>query len=107
MTSATLTGKGKSNKKRKAPSSSSSALTTEQPSKKHKKPAQSTSAYRNITANALPWQSVRNVKYDFDAFDGEGGMLDLEEIDGVDVVFEQTEQGGRNVRFKVGLLFIL
>lgn len=54
-----------------------------------------------VTANDLPWKTVATPKEaglgDFD------GILELEEVDDVEVVYEETE-GGRVPRFNVSLL---
>lgn len=60
--------------------------------------------YRSVPASQLPWKATRGTTYSLEDFQGEGGMLELEEIDGVDVVWEETATGGRTVKFNVSLL---
>ena len=76
-------GRPKSSKKRSASSSSLSK-------KKHK--------YTDVAAQDLPWRRLPHTGYDFEA---DGGVLELEEVDEVDVVWEETADGGKSVRFKV------
>lgn len=62
----------------------------------------SNSRYRAVPAAKLPWRISTDSNYDFDDFQsGEGGMLELEEIDGVDVVWEEGPDGSRTVKFNV------
>ena len=77
----------KSSKKRKAVS-----LLKSSSSKKPK--------YTDVAAQNLPWRQLSTAGYDFEE---DGGVLELEEVDDVDVVWEETADGGRSVRFKVGL----
>lgn len=71
--------------KRKTPSSSS------QSSRKKAKT-------QHRTADALPWKTVSRP---VDAgLDGDDGILELEEVDDVEVVYEETE-AGRVVKFNV------
>ncbi|KAI0051336.1 DEAD-domain-containing protein [Auriscalpium vulgare] len=74
--------------KRKATSSAASTS-----SKKLK-----TKETRVLTANNLPWKTVSRSKEA--AVDLDEGILDLEEVDNVEVVYEDTE-AGRVIRFKV------
>jgi ATP-dependent RNA helicase DDX24/MAK5 len=71
---------------------------------KGKGSSQSTSEkkYRTVPATQLPWKASRDANYDFDDFkSGEGGMLELEEIDGVDVVWQEAPDGSKTVKFNV------
>lgn len=86
-------GQGK-HKQRKLKSKSKSAA----------KPSSSSKKYRSVPAAQLPWRASKNANYDFDDFAaGEGGMLELEEIDDVDVVWEERPDGSKTVKFKVRL----
>lgn len=58
---------------------------------------------RHENADSLPWKSIARPTEASMGF--EDGILELEEVEGVDVVFEETE-GGRIVRFDV-CLFLL
>ncbi|KII87625.1 hypothetical protein PLICRDRAFT_124996 [Plicaturopsis crispa FD-325 SS-3] len=52
----------------------------------------------HTTAAALPWKAVKRT---YDAgIDGDDGILELEEVEGVRVVYEDGE-GGRTVKFEV------
>lgn len=51
-------------------------------------------------ADDLPWKTVSRPQEA--GLDGDDGILELEEVDGVEVVYEDTE-GGRVARFKVPL----
>lgn len=56
-----------------------------------------------MPAAKLPWKASKDSNYDLDDFEsGEGGMLELEEIDGVDVVWEERPDGSKTVKFNVG-----
>lgn len=48
----------------------------------------------------LPWTTVS--RFQESGVDGDDGILDLEEIEGVEVVYEETENG-RIARFNVRL----
>ncbi|KAK9893420.1 P-loop containing nucleoside triphosphate hydrolase protein [Cystobasidium minutum MCA 4210] len=62
----------------------------------------SSKKYRDVPASKLPWRASKDANYDFDDFQaGEGGMLELEEIDDVDVVWEERPDGSKTVKFKV------
>ena len=51
----------------------------------------------HLSVDQLPWKSVARPREASGAFDG---MLDLEEVSDVEVVYEQTE-AGKIVKFKV------
>ncbi|KAG6861318.1 hypothetical protein C0995_001637 [Termitomyces sp. Mi166 len=53
---------------------------------------------RHRTLDELPWKKVARPKEA--GIDGDDGILELEEIEGVDVIYEETE-GGRMVKFAV------
>ncbi|PCH35250.1 DEAD-domain-containing protein [Wolfiporia cocos MD-104 SS10] len=53
----------------------------------------------HLTADDLPWKSVSRPK-EADLGDGFDGLLELEEVEDVEVVYEETD-AGRVVRFKV------
>jgi ATP-dependent RNA helicase DDX24/MAK5 len=53
---------------------------------------------RHHTADDLPWKAVTRPQEA--GLDGDDGILELEEVDGVEVVYEDTE-GGRVARFNV------
>ncbi|GJJ07838.1 hypothetical protein Clacol_002043 [Clathrus columnatus] len=56
----------------------------------------------NATADQLPWKTVRTPLITGLGDDGEGGMMELEEVEGVEVVYEDDEAGhGRVARFRV------
>ena len=74
--------------KRKAPQSSSSA-------KKIK--------VQYGSLDGLPWKSVaRPIET---GLDGDDGVLALEEVDNVEVVYETGKEGGRVIQFNVGPFF--
>ena len=50
----------------------------------------------------LPWKSV--ARPDTTGLDGDDGVLELEEVDGVEVIYEDTE-AGRTVKFNVMIEF--
>jgi len=58
-------------------------------------------ATRVVAVDELPWKSIR--MQDIGEFGDSGGamMMDLEEVDGVDVVYEENENGGKTVGFRV------
>lgn len=66
-------------------------------------PASSKKSRRiNVPSSKLRWKKTAGANYDFDGFEeGEGGMLELEEIDDVDVVWEEGLDGSKTVSFKV------
>jgi ATP-dependent RNA helicase DDX24/MAK5 len=49
----------------------------------------------------LPWKSVQTT-----GFDGDDGILELEELDGVQLTYEDTD-AGRTVKFNVIQLFVV
>ncbi|GLB42109.1 putative major facilitator superfamily protein [Lyophyllum shimeji] len=53
---------------------------------------------RHATLDELPWKSVTRPQ--IAGLDGDDGILDLEEVEGVEVVYEETE-GGKLLKFKV------
>lgn len=54
------------------------------------------------SSDSLPWKKVkRPAQASFGALDHEGGMLELEEVEGVEVIYEDVPGGGRRVTFKV------
>lgn len=54
------------------------------------------------SASNLRWKKVsRPSQAGYGALDHEGGILELEEVEGVEVVYEEVEGGGRRVRFLV------
>ncbi|KAF9467758.1 P-loop containing nucleoside triphosphate hydrolase protein [Collybia nuda] len=53
---------------------------------------------RHHTADDLPWKTVSRPQEA--GLDGDDGILELEEVEGVEVVYEETD-GGRVARFKV------
>ena len=56
----------------------------------------------SVSSQRLPWKRTAGAVYDFEGFeDGEGGMLELEEIDDVDVVWEEGLDGAKKISFKV------
>jgi len=76
--------RGKFSGKRKAPSLQSSSK------KKFK--------VRHNNADSLPWKTVSRPMES--GMDGDDGILDLEEVSGVEVVYEETEHG-KIPRFRV------
>jgi hypothetical protein len=78
-------------KKRKSLSSSSQGQGQGQASKKLK--------YRELAAQKLPWKALAKGGYDFDE---DGGVLELEEVEDVDIVWQETAGGGRTAKFMVG-----
>lgn len=50
------------------------------------------------TADELPWRTVSRASAT--GFEGDDGMLDLEEVDDVEVVYEETANG-RVAKFRV------
>lgn len=71
---------------------------------KSKDLAASKAKYRAVPAAKLPWRASKDSNYDFDDFQaGEGGMLELEEIDGVDVVWEERPDGSKTIKFNVSV----
>ena len=89
--------KSKSSGKKRKSSSSASA----RPSK--------SARYVDVPSSRLPWKRTAGAGYDFDGFEGgEGGMLELEEIDGVDIVYDHDgTDGSRRISFKVCSLLLL
>ena len=71
--------------------------------KRKTKPSSSSIAKRvktkHVLTDDLPWKKVAKPR-EADLGTGMEGFLDLEEVDDVDVVFEETE-AGRVVKFKV------
>ena len=71
--------------------------------KRKTKPSASSIAKRvktkHVLTDDLPWKKVAKPR-EADLGTGMEGFLDLEEVDDVDVVFEETE-AGRVVKFKV------
>ena len=57
-----------------------------------------------VTAEDLPWKAVAH-QQEAGINNALEGMMELEEVDGVDVVFEETE-AGKVVRFSVSLRFL-
>lgn len=55
------------------------------------------------TLDELPWKKVARPQEA--GVDGDDGILELEEIEGVDVIYEETS-GGRLVKFAVCLVYI-
>ena len=62
-------------------------------------PSRKKSKTVHLTANDLPWKTVSKPR-EADLGDGFDGVLELEEVDDVEVVYEETA-GGRVVKFKV------
>lgn len=54
-----------------------------------------------VTLDGLPWKTVSRPKET--GLDGDDGILDLEEVDNVEVVYEETESG-RVAKFNVSSL---
>lgn len=54
--------------------------------------------FQHPTVDGLPWKAV--LRPQEAGLDGDDGILELEEVDGVEVVYEDTE-GGRVARFNV------
>ena len=54
---------------------------------------------RHNSTNDLPWKTVRRPREAHLGF--EDGILELEEVEGVEVVYEETEKGGKVARFNV------
>ncbi|KAL5499261.1 MAK5 [Sanghuangporus vaninii] len=71
---------------------------------KRKRTSQGTSSSRKRlrrdvkTVEDLPWRSVS--RPDISGFEGDDGILELEEVEDVEVIYEETEHG-RTARFKV------
>ena len=57
----------------------------------------------SVTSAAnLRWRKVpRPSQASYGALDHEGGIMDLEEVEGVEVIYEEIEGGGRKVTFRV------
>jgi ATP-dependent RNA helicase DDX24/MAK5 len=53
------------------------------------------------TADGLPWKTV--LRPSEAGFGGDDGILELEEVEGVEVIYEDTD-GGRVVKFNVGYI---
>ena len=72
--------------------------------KKHQrsKPSSTTSRYVEVAAQKLPWTRTPGATIELGS-DDEGGMLELEEVDDVDVVWEERPDGSKVVRFKVSM----
>ena len=72
--------------------------------KKHQrsKPSTSSSRYVEVAAQKLPWTRTPGATIELGS-DDEGGMLELEEVDDVDVVWEERPDGSKVVRFKVSM----
>ena len=54
--------------------------------------------YRELAAQKLPWKALAKGGYDFDE---DGGVLELEEVEDVDIVWQETAGGGRTAKFMV------
>lgn len=104
MAATTARSKAADGQKGYAKGKRSSKKTTVSSQKKKKvrssKAAPNGPSYKQVSAASLPWRRTAGAKYDFGDL-GDGGMLDLEEIDGVDVVYDETAQGGKTISFKV------
>ena len=76
--------------------------------KRKTKPSASSIAKRvktkHVLTDDLPWKKVAKPR-EADLGTGMDGFLDLEEVDDVDVVFEETE-AGRVVKFKVRMSLV-
>lgn len=59
---------------------------------------------QHLTSSELPWKTVTTPKEAALTSDLDG-ILELEEVDDVEVVYEETE-GGKVIRFNVSLLLI-
>jgi ATP-dependent RNA helicase DDX24/MAK5 len=85
--------------KRKLPSSSSSR------SKLPKSSAVKKSRIR-LPTNDLKWRKVETAREAFAGMDEGGGMMMLEELDDVDVEWEEDGRGGKVARFVVCYLMV-
>ena len=65
------------------------------------KPPATKSNRTKLSADALPWKSVKTAS--FSGVDGGGGMMMLEELDDVDVEWEEHDDGRKTARFVVSL----
>lgn len=74
---------------------------------KHKRP-RTGGARTVISQDKLQWKPVeRPTQASFGALDQEGGVLELEEVEGVEVCYEELPGGGKKVVFKVRLFLRL
>ena len=87
---------------KKLASSSKRKLNSHLPARKRSKSQHVDNSYSHSLEN-LPWKSVSRPSQTGIAMDGDDGILDLEEVDNVEVLFEQTDTG-RVVKFNVSYL---
>jgi hypothetical protein len=91
--------------KRAHPSTAEKAIKRKKSSTPSRAASSSKSVFR---AAELPWKTITPALLsgsgaDYLGFDAEGGMMELEEVEGVEVVYEEpeTEGGRRKITFKV------
>jgi hypothetical protein len=81
-------------KQKKPLKSSLKSLTDTSSSSKNHKSSASTSKSSKVRAEELDWKKLSTDNYEGGTFDAdEGGMLLLEEVDGVDIQWEEDETG--------------
>ena len=61
-------------------------------------PSRKKAKKQHLSLHHLPWKTLKRPQVA--GFDGDDGILELEEVEGVEVVYEETE-GGRVARFNV------
>ncbi|KIJ33536.1 hypothetical protein M422DRAFT_213415 [Sphaerobolus stellatus SS14] len=59
------------------------------------------SATRAATADQLPWKTVLRQDIGELGDNGEGGMMELEEVEGVEIIYDEDGSGGKIVGFRV------
>jgi hypothetical protein len=97
-----------SQRKQKKPLKSSLKDSTASSSKSAKASTSSSNAATKaskVRAEELDWKKLSTDSYEGGTFDGdEGGMLLLEEVDGVDIQWEEDEAGRKKAVLLVSLL---
>lgn len=59
----------------------------------------------DITSSELPWKELSRPQGSNFGMTEEGGFLMLEEVEGVDVQYEDTANGGKIAKFKVKFFY--